>query len=310
MRKVASGAAVFLLACAAWLAAAAGQEQAARPLLKGEVRMDGSSTVFPIMEAISEEYARRQPAVKTPISISGTGGGFHRFSKGEVDLTNASRAMKREERMSASAGQVAYTEFQIAYDGLSIVVSKDNNWIQNITEEELRQLWREEGRTKKWSDIRPDWPEQAIRFYAPGVDSGTYDYFQETILGDRQMVKSVAFSEDDNVLVRGVMSDPYAIGFLGFAYYSENKDRVRAVRVNGVLPTKESIKSGLYAPLSRPLYIYANNRSIKEKACVYDYLRFALQHGADLVEETGYVALPQRLYQQQVRQLEAVHTMP
>lgn len=278
----------------------------ANPYLRGSVTMDGSSTVFPIMEAVSEEYAHQQSYVKTPISISGTGGGFNRFIKGEIDITNASRPIKREEQEAAKQNDIQYAVFPIAYDGLTIIVNQRNTWLTHITDSELKQLWAESGKQKKWSDINPSWPQQPIHFYAPGVDSGTYDYFQETILGERDMTRFATFSEDDNVLVRGVMSDPYAIAFLGFAYYSLNEQKVRAVAVNGVLPAKDTIQSGRYKPLSRPLYMYVNKASIREKECVYDYLRFAFRYGGQLAEEVGYVQLPRQKYEQQLRRLDEI----
>ncbi len=293
--------AVLLVACTVFAF-----EAHADPDLRGSVTMDGSSTVFPIMEAVSEEYAHKQPYVKTPISISGTGGGFNRFIKGEIDITNASRPIKREEQEAAKQNNIQYAVFPIAYDGLTIIVNQRNTWLTHITDNELKLLWSESGKHKKWSDINPNWPQQTIHFYAPGVDSGTYDYFQETILGERDMTRFATFSEDDNVLVRGVMNDPYAIAFLGFAYYSLNEQKVKAVAVNGVLPEKETIQSGQYKPLSRPLYMYVNKASIREKECVYDYLRFAFRYGGQLAEEVGYVQLPRQKYEQQLRRLDEI----
>lgn len=281
-------------------------EAHANPYLRGSVTMDGSSTVFPIMEAVSEEYAHKQPYVKTPISISGTGGGFNRFIKGEIDITNASRSIKRAEQEAAKQNNIQYAVFPVAYDGLTIIVNQRNTWLTHMTDSELKQLWSESGKQKKWSDINPNWPRQTIHFYAPGVDSGTYDYFQETILGERDMTRFATFSEDDNVLVRGVMNDPYAIAFLGFAYYSLNEQKVKAVAVNGVLPEKETIQSSQYKPLSRPLYMYVNKASIREKECVYDYLRFAFRYGGQLAEEVGYVQLPRQKYEQQLRRLDEI----
>ncbi|MFD3447720.1 PstS family phosphate ABC transporter substrate-binding protein [Microbacteriaceae bacterium 4G12] len=274
--------------------------------LTGEVRMDGSSTVFPIMEAVSEEYGHEQPKVKAPISISGTGGGFNRFVRGEIDLNNASRPIKEEEQATAHQMNIQYTAFQIAYDGLSVIVNSENTWANNLTIEDLRKLWSENRTIKKWSDLHPGWPQKKIHFYAPGVDSGTYDYFQEVVLQEEPMVKSVTLSEDDNVLIRGVMSDRYAIAFLGYAYYSVNKEKVKAIPINGVAPTKETIKSGAYTPLSRPLYVYANHDSIQNKACVYDYLRFTLKHASSLAEEVGYVGLPEKKYKEQLHKLNEI----
>lgn len=268
-----------------------------------EVKADGSSTVFPIMEAVAEEYTKYNPSVKISISISGTGGGFHRFGKGEVDLNNASRPIKKEEERFTKQNKIAYTPFQVAYDGLTIIVNRHNTWIDDMSLEELKLLWRENGTVKRWSHIHPKWPHELVTFYAPGVDSGTYDYFQSVVLEKSPITKGVTLSEDDNVLIRGVMHDKNAIAFVGYAYYSANQDKVKAVRVNGVLPTKETIQSGEYNPLSRALYVYANNEAIREKESVAHYLAFMLKHGGKLVEEVGYVKLPQDKYNEQLRML-------
>lgn len=268
-----------------------------------EVKIDGSSTVFPIMEAVAEEYTKHDPSVKISISISGTGGGFHRFGKGEIDLNNASRLIKREEEQFTKRNQIAYTPFQIAYDGLTIIVNRHNTWIDNLSLEELRTLWQENKITKQWSNMHPKWPHERITFYAPGVDSGTYDYFQNIVLEKSPITKEVTLSEDDNVLIRGVQNDKNAIAFVGYAYYSANKDKVKAVRINDVLPTKETIQSGEYSPLSRPLYVYANDAAVREKESVARYLSFMLTHGGNLVEEVGYVKLPQLKYDEQLRML-------
>ncbi|CAM4131379.1 phosphate ABC transporter substrate-binding protein [Bacillus manliponensis] len=268
-----------------------------------EVRVDGSSTVFPIMEAVAEEYTKYDPSVKISISISGTGGGFHRFGKGEVDLNNASRPIKEEEEQFVKKNQITYTPFQLAYDGLTIIVNRNNTWVDNLSLEELKALWQENGSAKQWSNIHPKWPRERISFYAPGVDSGTYDYFQSIVLEKNPITKGVTLSEDDNVLIRGVQNDKNAIAFVGYAYYVANKDKVKAVSINSVLPTKETIQSGKYSPLSRPLYVYANDAAVQKKASVARYLSFMLTHGGDLVEEVGYVRLPQHKYNEQLRML-------
>ncbi|MFX3623819.1 MAG: PstS family phosphate ABC transporter substrate-binding protein [Ectobacillus sp.] len=307
MKRGVSSAIAMLFACSVFaLLSAEGAEAQRLMRLSGEVRIDGSSTVFPIMEAVSEEYTNMQPAVKTPISISGTGGGFTRFVKGEVDLNLASRPIKEEEERNAKNNHLDYTAFRVAYDGISIIVHPANTWMKDVTVKHLQKMWSEDGTIKRWSDMNPKWPREIIRFYAPGLDSGTYDHFQRVILGERPITKHVTLSEDDNVLIRGVMHDKYAIAFLGYAYYSENKDKIKAVHVNGVLPTKAAIQSGRYAPLSRPLYVYANHASIQSKRCVYDYLQFTLQHAGPLAEEVGYIALPEYEYKKQRQQLEKI----
>ncbi|MDM5189984.1 PstS family phosphate ABC transporter substrate-binding protein [Bacillus sp. DX4.1] len=269
----------------------------------GEVKIDGSSTVFPIMEAVAEEYTKKEPRVKISIGISGTGGGFHRFGKGEVDINNASRSMKQAEKKFMKEKSISYTPFEIAYDGLTMIVNRQNTWADNMTIEELRLLWSENGKTKRWSHIHPKWPHEKVQFYAPGVDSGTYDYFQSTVLQNNRLAKTVSLSEDDHVIIQGVMHDQNAIAFVGYAYYMANRDKVKAIKVNGVLPTKETIQFGTYKPLSRSLYAYVNHASIRNKNGVADYVSFMMRHGGRLVEEVGYVKLPQYKYNEQLRML-------
>ncbi|MEJ9228999.1 PstS family phosphate ABC transporter substrate-binding protein [Peribacillus butanolivorans] len=283
------------------------ENETASDKLKGEVIMDGSSTVFPIMEAVAEEYMAAQPDVKVSVGSSGTGGGFKKFIAGETDLSNASRPVKDEESALLDEKGVKYTEMKLAFDGISIVVNKDNEFIDKMTVDELKKLWVDNGSVKKWSDIRPEWPKEEIKFYSPGTDSGTYDYFNEVILEEKPMVENATLSEDDNVLVQGVEGDKNAIGFFGFAYYAENKDKLKVVSIdNGkgaVEPTHETIKSGEYAPLSRPLYTYVSNKSVAEKEQVADYTQFVIENAGELSEEVGYVSLPEEEYKKDLEKL-------
>ncbi|MFJ6030622.1 PstS family phosphate ABC transporter substrate-binding protein [Bacillus toyonensis] len=269
----------------------------------GEVRVDGSSTVFPIIEAVAEEYTKEHPNVKISISVSGTGGGFNRFSKGEVDINNASRVMKQVEENEMKNNSIQFTPFEVAYDGLTIVVNRHNTWVDNMTVDELRLLWSEDGREKRWSQVHSTWPRAQVKFYAPGVDSGTYDYFQNVILQNRRIVKKVSLSEDDQVIMQGVMHDKNAIAFVGYAYYMANRDRVKAIKVNGVFPTKETIQSGDYKPLSRSLFTYVNDASIRQKINVANYAEFMIKHVGNLAEEVGYVKLRKEKYNEQLRML-------
>ncbi|MCU7674544.1 PstS family phosphate ABC transporter substrate-binding protein [Bacillus thuringiensis] len=269
----------------------------------GEVRVDGSSTVFPIIEAVAEEYTKVHPDVKISISVSGTGGGFNRFSKGEVDINNASRVMKQVEKNEMKKNSIQFTPFEVANDGLTIVVNRHNTWIDDMSVDELRLLWSEDGREKRWSQIHSTWPREQVKFYAPGVDSGTYDYFQNVILQNHRIVKKVSLSEDDQVIMQGVMNDKHAIAFVGYAYYMANRDKVKAIKVNGVFPTKETIQSGKYKPLSRPLLTYVNNASIRNKMNVANYVEFMIQHVGNLAEEVGYVKLRKEKYNEQLRML-------
>ncbi|KAB7657119.1 PstS family phosphate ABC transporter substrate-binding protein [Bacillus sp. B2-WWTP-C-10-Post-4] len=269
----------------------------------GEVRVDGSSTVFPIIEAVAEEYTKVHPDVKISISISGTGGGFNRFSKGEVDINNASRVMKQVEKNEMKKNSIQFTPFEVANDGLTIVVNRHNTWVDDMSVDELRLLWSEDGREKRWSQIHSTWPREQVKFYAPGVDSGTYDYFQNVILQNHRIIKKVSLSEDDQVIMQGVMNDKHAIAFVGYAYYMANRDKVKAIKVNGVFPTKETIQSGKYKPLSRPLLAYVNNASIRNKMNVANYVEFMIQHVGNLAEEVGYVKLRKEKYNEQLRML-------
>ncbi len=193
--------------------------------LSGAVTIDGSSTVYPIMEAVSEEYMLEQPDVQVSVGFSGTGGGFKKFIAGETDMSNASRLIKDEEAEQLEANGVEYTEFELAKDGISIVVNKDNDWVDYLTVDELKALWVDNGETKLWSDIREGWPAEEVKFYSPGTDSGTFDYFNEVILEEQTIVQTnLTLSEDDNTLVTGVSGDANAIGFFGYAYYAENQD--------------------------------------------------------------------------------------
>lgn len=268
-----------------------------------EVRVDGSSTVFPIIEAVAEEYTKVHPDVKISISVSGTGGGFNRFSKGEVDINNASRVMKQVEKNEMKKNSIQFTPFEVANDGLTIVVNRHNTWVDDMSIDELRLLWSEDGREKRWSQIHSTWPREQVKFYAPGVDSGTYDYFQNVILQNHRIVKKVSLSEDDQVIMQGVMNDKHAIAFVGYAYYMANRDKVKAIKVNGVFPTKETIQSGKYKPLSRPLLTYVNNASIRNKMNVANYVEFMIQHVGNLAEEVGYVKLGKEKYNEQLRML-------
>lgn len=275
--------------------------------LKGTVAVDGSSTVFPIMEAVVEEYNMKQPNVKVSVGMSGTGGGFEAFAAGETDISNASRPIKDEEKAALEKAGIEYTEFEIAYDGLSVVVNKDNDWVDYLTVDELKKMWIEDGTVKKWSDIRDGWPEEEIKFYSPGTDSGTFDYFDEVVLDGQPIVEKATLSEDDNTLVTGVTGDKNAIGYFGYAYYAENKDQLKVVPIdngNGAVePTNETVESGKYTPLSRPLYIYVKNESLS-KPEVYDFVKFALENAGTLSEEVGYVSLPKEKYDKALSTLE------
>lgn len=272
----------------------------------GSVSGDGSSTVAPIMEGIVEEYAAVEPDVQVTVGVSGTGGGFEKFIQGETDFSNASRPIKEEEIASLKEAGIDYTEFLLAYDGLTVVVNKENDWIEDLTVEDLKRIWVEDGTTKKWSDINPEWPDEEIVFYSPGTDSGTYDYFNEVILEEEDLVSAATLSEDDNVLVQGIQGDKNAIGFFGYAYYKANQDTLKAVKIGGVEPTNETIESGEYAPLSRPLFTYGNNESLKENEAAYNFMQYAIENAGEMADAVGYVAVPEDEYKEDLKELEAL----
>jgi len=276
------------------------------PALSGSVAGDGSSTVAPIMEAIVEEYAQAEKDVKVSVGVSGTGGGFEKFIAGSTDFSNASRPIKDEEKAKLDEAGVDYTELKIANDGLTIVVNKENTWVDSLTVEDLKKMWAEDGTTKKWSDINPSWPAEEIVFYSPGTDSGTYDYFNEVVLEDTDLVKSATLSEDDNVLVTGIKGDKNAIGFFGYAYYESNKDSLNAVLVDGVEPNSETIESGEYTPFSRPLFVYVSNAAVKEKEEVRNFMEFIIDNSAEMAEAVGYVQLPDADYEEARKTLDAI----
>jgi phosphate transport system substrate-binding protein len=298
-------------------AAACGSEEAGKTTdaaevnkqLSGEVKIDGSSTVYPIMEAVAEEYQMVQPDVKVSVGLSGTGGGFKAFIAGETDMSNASRPIKEEESTQLEEKGIEYTEIKLAFDGLSVLVNKENTWVDHLTIDELKKLWIEDGTARKWSDIREGWPEEEIKFYSPGTDSGTFDYFNEVILDDQPIVQSATLSEDDNILVQGISGEKNGIGYMGYAYYLENKNNLKIVPIDGgngpVEPTNDTIESGEYAPLSRPLFTYVKNESVKNEE-VYDYVKFLIENAADLSEEVGYVRLPQEEYDKDLEVLEGL----
>lgn len=272
------------------------------------VLVDGSSTVFPIMEAVAEEYSAENPDVRATIGVSGTGGGFEKFISGETDISNASRPITEEEISLLEKNGIEYTEIEVALDGLSVVVNKDNDWVDSLTVEELNKMWLDSGNVETWADVREGWPEEEIEFFSPGTDSGTYDYFDEVILGGDQIRKDASLSEDDNTLVQGVTGTPNGIAYFGYAYYLENQDQLKIVPIvnskgEEVTPSEETIQSGEYEPLSRPLFIYVNNESLKKEA-VYDFMKYTINNAGEMAEAVGYVALPDSNYEEALTTLE------
>jgi phosphate transport system substrate-binding protein len=292
---IGSGALATTLALAA---ASNPQDNLAR--LRGAIKIDGSSTVYPITQAVAEEFRTAAPSVEVTVGISGTGGGFKRFAIGEIDISDASRPIKKEEHDKAVESGVEYIEVPVAYDGLSIVVHPKNDWCTTLTVDELKKIYLDGG-AKTWAEVRAGWPNTPIKVYSPGTDSGTFDYFKEVVAGDKAMRSDMSVSEDDNVLVTGVSGDVGAIGYFGCAYYFENKDKINVVQIvnpklnTPVAPSTETIVDGSYAPFSRPLFIYINKKSMQRPE-VKGFIGFYLEHAADLAEEVGYVQLPTVVY--------------
>ena len=277
--------------------------------LTGAIRIDGSSTVYPISEAVAEEFNQVEPRVRVTVSLSGTGGGMKKFSAGEIDICNASRAIKDKEKEACHAAGIEYLELEVAYDGLAVVVHPENDWVDCLTVAQLKELWRPESTVTKWSDLNPEWPDQEITLYGPGTDSGTFDYFVEEIVGEERASRAdYTASEDDNVLVTGVQGDRYALAYFGVAYYEENKDRLKLVAVDGGdgcrKPSLTTVRDGTYTPLSRPLFIYVRKDSL-ERPEVAAFVKFYLEHAAELAADVGYIPLPAEASQTNAQRLEA-----
>jgi len=271
------------------------------------IAIDGSSTVFPITEAVAEEFQRAQPGARVTVGISGTGGGFQRFCRGELDIADASRPIRPTETEACAKTGVEYIEMPVAYDGLAIVVNPKNSWATSITVAELRRLWEPaaQGQVKLWSQVRAGWPDREIHLFGAGTDSGTFDYFTEAIVGKEDQSRGdYTSSEDDNVIVQGVSGDELALGYFGYAYFEENQDKLKLVAVddgddtNGagaVLPSPDTVTNGTYRPLSRPIFVYAKVESL-DRPEVRSFIDFYLTEGVALVREVGYVPLADAEY--------------
>jgi phosphate transport system substrate-binding protein len=285
--------------------AACGGGTSERSAAQSVVKVDGSSTVFPITEAVAEEYQKSRTDARVTVGTSGTGGGFQKFCSGETDISDASRPISGAEIDACAKGGVEYIELPIAYDGLVVVVNPKNSWVQSMTVAELKKLWEPAASNKvtHWSHIRDGWPDREIHLFGAGVDSGTFDYFTEVIVGKaKQSRGDYTSSEDDNVLVQGIAGDELALGYFGLAYYEQNKDRLKVVPIddakpdNGegpIVPSQESVRGGTYRPLSRPLFIYASTKSFARPE-VKAFVDFYMDKGHALAREVGYVPLHER----------------
>ncbi|HKQ83011.1 MAG TPA: PstS family phosphate ABC transporter substrate-binding protein [Steroidobacteraceae bacterium] len=267
------------------------------------IKMDGSSTVFPIAEAVAEEFQiSKHGKVRVTVGIAGTGGGFKRFCRGETDISNASRPILKEEMEACRAAGVKYIELPVAFDALTVVVNPQNTWVKSLSPADLKKMWEPgaQGRVTKWNQVRSDWPAQSLMLFGPGADSGTFDYFTEAVNGKAKASRGdYTASEDDNVLVQGVENNKNALGYFGYAYYTAHKDRLKAVPIDGgkgpIAPSPETVINGSYQPLSRPLFVYVRDTAA-QRAEVREFVEFFLKEGADLVKEVGYVPLPADSY--------------
>ncbi|WP_240511900.1 PstS family phosphate ABC transporter substrate-binding protein [Paludifilum halophilum] len=266
--------------------------------LSGNIKIDGSSTVYPITQAVAEEFMKENPGVQVTVSTSGTGGGFEKWTQGETDINDASRPIKDEEKEEAEKNGIEPVEIPVAYDALTVVVNKENDFVDKMTIEQLKKLWEPDSKVETWKDINPEWPDEPVKLYGPGTSSGTFDYFTETVLEtDGKSRTDYTASEDDNTLVQGVAGDKNSLGYFGFSYYLENKDKLKPVKIvndegKAVEPSIENVNNGSYNPLSRPIFIYASPK-VMERPEVQAFIDFYLKTGNELVEEVGYVKLPE-----------------
>ena len=272
----------------------------ARPIVK----IDGSSTVYPITEAVAEDFQiSKKGSIRVTVGISGTGGGFKKFCRAEIDIVNASRPIQHSEMEDCRAAGVQYIEMPVAFDALTVAVNPKNTWSRTMTVEELKKIWEpaSQGKITKWNQINPAWPDERIKLFGAGADSGTFEYFTEAIVGKAKSSRGdFTASEDDNVLVQGIATDTYSLGFFGFAYYIENQKKVNAVAIDngngGIIPSAETVENGSYEPLSRPIFIYVNAKAA-DKPEVSEFVNFYMKNAPALVKEVKYFPLPNEAYQ-------------
>lgn len=268
------------------------------------VKIDGSSTVFPVTEAVAEEFQKsKKGKVKVTVGIAGTGGGFKKFCRGETDISNASRPILKSEIEDCKKSGVQFIELPVAYDALTVIVNPKNDWVKSLNVPDLKKMWEPaaQGKVSAWNQVRSEWPSNPLKLFGPGADSGTFDYFTEAIVGKAKSSRGdFTASEDDNVLVQGVVNDRNALGYFGFAYYIENQAKLKAVAIDGgkgpVAPSPKTVEDGTYQPLSRPIFIYVSKKSLDSKPEVKEFVDFYLKNAAKLVKDVKYVALPAKAY--------------
>ena len=268
------------------------------------VRIDGSSTVYPVTEAVAEDFQKaKKQQVKVTVGISGTGGGFKKFCRGETDISNASRPILKKEMEDCRTAGIEYFELPVAFDALTVVVNPKNAFVRQLTLAELKKMWEPaaQGKVTRWNQVNPAWPNQPMKLFGPGADSGTFDYFTEAVVGKSKSSRGdFTASEDDNVLVQGVSRDVNGLGYFGFAYYIENPDKLKAVPIvnekgQAVAPSMEAVEKGTYTPLARPIFIYVSAKSLA-KPEVREFVEYYLKNGAKLAREVKYVPLPESAY--------------
>ena len=300
------GVVVVLLALGA---AACGGSGGGGDGLTGTVDGDGSSTVFPVTEAVAEEFNRENSGVDITVGVSGTGGGFEKFCAGETDFSDASRPIKDSEAEACAAAGVEYVELTVAVDGLAVVVNPENDWADCLTTEELEAVWKPGSTVANWSQVRDGFPDQPLKLFGPGTDSGTFDYFTDEIVGEEGSSRvDYTASEDDNVLVQGVAGEKGALGYFGFAYYAENSDKLRVLGVDSgsgcVVPSDETVKANTYTPLSRPLFVYVRDQAAAREE-VKEFFDFYLAIVNELVADVGYTPLADDVLANEVAEWEA-----
>ncbi|MEM1368592.1 MAG: PstS family phosphate ABC transporter substrate-binding protein [Cyanobacteria bacterium P01_H01_bin.15] len=266
------------------------------------VRIDGSSTVFPITEKIADDFNRNNGnSLEVAMSFSGTGGGFEKFCAGETDISNASRPISEEEIAACDDAGIRYYELPIAFDAITVVVNGQNSWAKDITTEELKTIWEPaaEGEIRRWNQVRSNWPNKPIELFGPGLDSGTYDYFAQVIVGSDTR-RDFVDSEDDEILAFGVADSINSLGYFGLAYYEEHEDTLKALAIDSgsgaVAPTIENVERAQYSPLARPLFIYVNYASAQKNPAVREFVEYYLENASTLVDQVGYVPLPEEGY--------------
>jgi phosphate transport system substrate-binding protein len=293
-------------------AAATTEDTGAAEELSGSIEIDGSSTVGPLTTAAAEAFRAEQPDVNVTVGVSGTGGGFERFCAGETDISNASRPIDEEEEVPlCEDGGIEYTEFQVGVDALTVIVNSENDWATCLTVDQLKKIWEPsaEGKVTNWNQVDPSFPDQALVLAGPGTDSGTFDYFTDEVNGEEGASRSdYTASEDDNVTVQAVAGDPGGLGYLGYTYYEENADTLKAVEIDGgdgcVAPSVEAARDGTYAPLSRPLFIYAKNEALARPE-VYGFVEYFLTNSIQLAEDALFIPVPDDLVATNLSTLES-----